>query len=103
MDLGQKARTSVRRLFVQLSPFTSSAVKRFLRYHYFSILEILDIGRPLNHEEKVVYNQLQLYRRQCNLPPLTIFDMTTSVNSAASIIEQTHNSLPKKVRERRKE
>ncbi len=103
IHLGRKARTSVRGLDVSLNPFTSSAVKRFLQYHYFSRLQKLDIGRPLNHEEKVVYNQLQLYRRQCNLPPLTIIDTTKKAHSAAFTIEQTHDSLPKKVRERRKE
>ncbi len=103
IHLGRKARTSVRQLLVHCNPFTSSAVKRFLQYHYFSRLQKLDIGRLLNHEEKVVYNQLQLYRHQCNLPPLTIFDIYMKVYSAASTAVQTHNSLPKQVRERRKE
>ncbi len=103
IHLGQKARTSVRKLLIVPHPFTSSVVKRFLQYHYFSRLQTLDIGRPLNHEEKVVYNQLQLYRRQCNLPSLTVFDSTTSTLSAVSKAMQAHASLPKQVRERRKE
>ncbi len=101
-DLGRNTRTSVGLLTVSHNPFTSSAVKRFLQYHYFSRLQELDIGRPLNQEEKVVYNQLQLYRRQCNLPPLTIINTTMKADSAALAATQDKRSLPKEVLERRK-
>ncbi len=102
MDLGRKARTSVRGLNVARNPFTSLALKRFLQYHYFSRLQKLNIDRPLNHEEKVIYNQLQLYRRQCNLPPLTVTDMRVRVDSIALAVDQARRSMPKEVRERRK-
>ncbi len=98
IHLGRKARTSVRRLDVPYNPFTSSAVKRFLQHHYFSRLQELDIGRPLNDKEEVVYNQLQLYRRQCNLPPLTVsIDLNVRAESAALAVEQDRRSLPKEV------
>ncbi len=103
MDLGRKARNSVRELDISRNPITSSAVKRFLQYHYFSRLQELDIGRPLNHEERVVYKRLRLYRYQCKLPQLTIFDVAMRAYSAGEALKQTYVTLPKAVRERNKE
>ncbi len=56
IDLGQKARNSVSVLVVGGNPFSYSVVKKFLRYQFFSRLQYLDVGRPVDREEMVVYN-----------------------------------------------
>ncbi len=100
IDLGRKARTSVTRLDVARNPFSSSAVKKFLRYQFFSRLQELDIGRPLNREEMVIYDQLNLYRSQTNLPRLTIDNVDAQLFNEAKMAVQNLRSIPEHIKTR---
>ncbi len=100
IDLGQKARTSVTELHIALNPFSSSAVKKFLRYQFFSRLWFLDIGRPLNREEMVIYDQLSLYRSQTNLPRLIIENLYSQHDNQTDVMVQNLESIPECIKTR---
>ncbi len=100
IDLGQKVRTSVTELDVPWNPFSSSAVKKFLRYQFFSRLQKLDIGRPLNSEEMVIYDQLNLYRSQTNLPRLTVGNEYAQFHNEAVASVQNLESIPEHIKTR---
>ncbi len=100
IDLGQKARTSVTQLAVPWNPFSSSAVKKFLWYQFFSILQKLDIGRPLNREEMVIYGQLNLYRYQTNLPRLIVGNDHAQIFNEAIVSVQNFGSIPDHIKTR---
>ncbi len=102
IDLARKART-IRKLILPDNHFTTSAVQKLFQYHYFSTLERLDIGRPLNREEKAVHKKLQDYRTKCRMPPLNVTDIRMPAKTAGFAASRTYSSLPKNVRERKKE
>lgn len=100
LQLGLKTRTSITFIGVTDRSITSSAVKVFLRRHFFSSLEKLNIGRSLNDEEMMVYEQLQLSRTQTNLPSLSVLDLTSPLQSSVFKMLSTYQSLPEHVQKR---
>lgn len=91
---------TLQHLTVPGNPFTSSAVKLFLRHQFFSTLTYLDIGRSLNDEEMDIYQALNRHRVQRRIPRLTMLDMEDYFTKITATDNEILNSMPESVRTR---
>lgn len=88
-------------LVVNGNHFSSSAVQEFLRSQYCSMLAKLDIGRPLNREEKVIYHQICMYRASIGIPMFSVVNRMApfSIKSVMQLASTLY-SLPHNIRTR---
>lgn len=99
-ELGKRIPKTVDFIQLARNPFSSRALISFLKSQFHSRLRGLDIGRPLNEEEEVVYHQLHQYRAVNFMPTLTVVEGFSKLTRDVRTAMKTLDSLPQHVRSR---